>query len=305
MSSDLVKQIENIQPAAWESKMDLIRRTVAAGATNDELDLFFYQARRSGLDPLARQIYYIKRKGKGTIQVGIDGFRLIADRTGAYAGNDDAEFVGTTDDGYPASARMTVYKIVQGQRCPFTAKARWDEYYPGPDQGFQWRKMPHTMLAKCAEALALRKAFPSDLSGLYITEEMAQAGPADTPVYSGPVDTQTGVIDAEVVNEERPATNANVGANKPHPVVQEAKAYLESFQPTQSEKARLDAWKAECTNQKTSWSKLALEAKEAGAKDVDGFFNYFAGGTVEADPSLTEMANEVFAAPDEIDPFDQ
>ncbi|HEY0866337.1 MAG TPA: phage recombination protein Bet [Fimbriimonas sp.] len=170
----------------WESKLDLVKRTVAAGATGDELDLFFYQARRTGLDPLARQIYYVKRKGKGTIQVGIDGLRLIADRTGQYAGSDDAEFLGTTDEGYPAKARVTVYKMVQGQRCPFTATARWDEYYPGPDQGFQWRKMPHAMLAKCAEALALRKAFPADMSGLYVHEEMMQADrPVEAPVLEG------------------------------------------------------------------------------------------------------------------------
>ena len=159
----------------WESKIELIRRTVAAGATNDELELFFHQARRAGLDPLAKQIYYVKRKGKGVIQVGIDGLRLIADRTGKYAGSDDADFEGTSDRGYPAKARVTVYKMVQGQRCPFSATARWDEYYPGDDQGFQWRKMPHAMLAKCAEALALRKAFPADMSGLYIHEEMDQA----------------------------------------------------------------------------------------------------------------------------------
>lgn len=160
----------------WESKIDLIKRTVAAGATHDELELFFHQARRAGLDPLAKQIYYVKRKGKGVIQVGIDGLRLIADRTGKYAGSDDAEFEGETRGGYPAKAKVAVYKMVQGQRCAFSATARWDEYYPGDDQGFQWRKMPHAMLAKCAEALALRKAFPADMSGLYIHEEMDQAG---------------------------------------------------------------------------------------------------------------------------------
>jgi phage recombination protein Bet len=166
----------------WESKIDLIRRTVAAGATADELELFFHQARRAGLDPLARQIYYVKRKGKGVIQVGIDGLRLIADRTGKYAGSDDAVFEGQSERGFPKSAKVTVYKMVQGQRCPFSATARWDEYYPGDDQGFQWRKMPHAMLAKCSEALALRKAFPADMSGLYIHEEMDQADVPAPPV---------------------------------------------------------------------------------------------------------------------------
>lgn len=185
------------EPAEWESKLDLIRRTVASGATNDELELFFHQARRAGLDPLAKQIYFVKRKGKGVIQVGIDGLRLIADRTGIYAGNDDAEFIGTSEQGYPAKARVTVYKMVQGQRCAFSATARWDEYYPGDDQGFQWRKMPHAMLGKCAEALALRKAFPAHMSGLYVHEEMEQADLRAPEPLEGPdlVETAKKVFD--------------------------------------------------------------------------------------------------------------
>ena len=165
----------------WESKIDLIRRTVAAGATADELELFFHQARRAGLDPLAKQIYFVKRQGKGVIQVGIDGLRLIADRTGNYAGSDDAEFTGQTERGFPAAAKVVVYKMVEGQRCPFGATARWEEYFPGDQQGFQWKRMPHAMLSKCAEALALRKAFPADMSGLYVHEEMEQAGSLETP----------------------------------------------------------------------------------------------------------------------------
>jgi phage recombination protein Bet len=158
----------------WEGKLDLIKRTVASGATRDELELFLYHAKRAGLDPLARQIYFVKRKGKGTIQVGIDGLRLIADRTGLYAGNDDAEF-DSDAEGRPQRATVVVYKMVHGQRCPFSATARWEEYFPGEEQGFQWKKMPHVMLAKCAEAQALRKAFPMEMSGLYVHEEMEQA----------------------------------------------------------------------------------------------------------------------------------
>lgn len=170
-------------------KRALIKQTVAQDANDLELEFFLYNAQRFGLDPLARQIYFIKRKNKGTIQTGIDGFRLIADRTGAYAGNDDPVF--TYDDSpFPVSATVTVWKIVQGQRCPFTATALWAEYKP--DQDHMWRKMPHTMLAKCSEALALRKAFPANLSGLYAHEEMAQAGGNEPPGV---------VVDAEPADE--------------------------------------------------------------------------------------------------------
>jgi hypothetical protein len=77
------------------------------------------------------------------------------------------------------TASVTVWKIVSGQRCAFTATARWIEYVPPQGSDWMWQKMPHLMLAKCAEALALRKAFPRQLSGIYTKDEMAQAGNAE------------------------------------------------------------------------------------------------------------------------------
>ncbi len=157
-------------------KVDLIKRMIAKDATNDELELFLHQCRRTGLDPMSKQIYFQKRAGKPVIITGIDGYRLIADRTGKYAGNDDPIF---DDEKEIRRATVTVYKVVAGIRCPFTATARWDQYYPGERSGEMWRKMPHLMLGKCAEALALRKAFPAELSGVYTHEEMEQAGAPD------------------------------------------------------------------------------------------------------------------------------
>lgn len=175
------QQAQEIAPTWTREQVELIKRTVANNATDDELNLFMYTAARTGLDPLLRQIHFVKRNtrdgGKATIQTGIDGYRLLADRTGKYAGNDDPVF---DDEEKPRKATVTVYKLVNGVRCPFTATARWDQYFPGDAQGFMWKKMPHLMLGKCAEALALRKAFPAELSGVYTHEEMEQAGPTDT-----------------------------------------------------------------------------------------------------------------------------
>lgn len=158
-------------------KVELIKRMVAKEATDDELKIFLHQAQRMGLDPLAKQIYFRKNRTKSgdqmTIITGIDGYRLVADRTGKYAGNDDPVF---DNEESPRKATVTVYKIIGGIRCPYSASARWDQYYPGDSQGFMWRKMPHLMLGKCAEGLALRKAFPAELSGAYVEEEMQQAG---------------------------------------------------------------------------------------------------------------------------------
>jgi phage recombination protein Bet len=157
-------------------KIELIKRTIAVGATDDELQLFLYTCKRTGLDPLARQIYSIKRGGKMTIQTGIDGYRVIADRTGRLAGISDYTF-DSEDGQHPNKATVTVKKVVgHVAEAEFTATARWSEYNAG---GPMWTKMPYLMLGKCAEALALRKAFPADLSGVYTAEEMAQADNAE------------------------------------------------------------------------------------------------------------------------------
>jgi hypothetical protein len=107
-----------------------------------------------------------------SIQTGIDGFRLIAERSGRYVGSEE-EWGPARQDGKPEWARVTVYKLVNGTAYPFRAVAHWDEY--AQESGNQWTKMPRLMLAKCAESLALRKAFPQELSGLYTTDEMGQA----------------------------------------------------------------------------------------------------------------------------------
>lgn len=176
----LVTQGKSAMPASIfnREQVELIKTTVAKGATDDELQLFLMQCNRTSLDPFSKQIYFQKYKDKNgrenmTIITGIDGYRAIADRSGKYAGSDSPVFDNEQE---PTMAHVTVYKIVGGQRCGFTATARWSEYYPGDSKGFMWKKMPHLMLGKCAEALALRKAFPNDLSGLYTKEEMEQAG---------------------------------------------------------------------------------------------------------------------------------
>lgn len=193
MSTDLTLRDNGTAPViTWTvDQVDLIKRTIAVGATHDELQLFLNQAKRTGLDPLSRQIHFVKRKDKGTIQTAIDGYRLIADRTGKYAGNDDYLFDEglpqythmMSQRGNPTTATSTVYKMIDGVRTGFTATAGWAEYFPGEAQGFMWKKMPYLMIGKCAEALALRKAFPAELSGVYTNEEMMQAdmdSPHDT-----------------------------------------------------------------------------------------------------------------------------
>lgn len=157
-----------------QEQVELIKRTLAVGATDDELKLFLHQCKRTGLDPLSRQIYFMKRGGKVTIQTSIDGFRAIAERSGDYAGQDEP--IWGKDEG-DAFCKVTVYRFRGDTRYPAAVGvAFWKEYVPQAGQDFMWKKMPRTMLAKVAEALALRKAYPADLSGLYTGDEMEQSG---------------------------------------------------------------------------------------------------------------------------------
>jgi phage recombination protein Bet len=177
----------NNQITFSEEQVTLIKRQIAPKATDDELKLFLYQANRTGLDPLTRQIYCIHRKSKDangnwtdkmTIQTSIDGFRVIAERSGDYGGQSEPEFI--YNDSKLIACKVTVFRFRGEQRYPAAVGvAYWDEYVQTNNEGKPmglWAKMKHTMLSKVAEALALRKAYPQDLSGLYTTEEMQQAG---------------------------------------------------------------------------------------------------------------------------------
>jgi len=153
-----------------ENQVVMIKESIASQLTWPEFSLFIAVAKKRGLDPLLGQIHAVKRGTKVVHQVAIDGYRSVANRNGDYAGSDKPLFI--MNGKKPEEAEVTVYKFVQGQRVPFVGVAYWDEYYPGDKQGHMWNKMPKTMLAKCAESQALRKAYPADLSGLYIPEEI-------------------------------------------------------------------------------------------------------------------------------------
>jgi phage recombination protein Bet len=189
MSDALALVPASVDPGAFFSKsqMELIRRQIAPKVTDDEFQVFLFQCARTQLDPMSRQIYPIvrltwdpdqeKRVPKMAIQTGIDGFRLIAERTRRYAPGPEPVFEYDAAGRVRKATAFVKKQTADGTWHTVSASAYYDEYvqtYNGKPSGL-WAK-PHIMLGKCAESLALRKAFPAEMSGIYTAEEMSQAG---------------------------------------------------------------------------------------------------------------------------------
>jgi len=202
---DQLRTLSKFIPKGEESPqtyLDLVKTQImgtdSAGNARpiEELAYFLRVAHKAGLDPIARQIHVVYRwdsklrRDKMAIQTGIDGLRLIAQRSDEYAGQDDVVYDSEEAD-QPKWAKVTVYRFNKnlGERVAYTATARWNEYVAKTKEGApmaMWAKMPYLMLGKVAESLALRKAFPQELSGLYSEDEMSQSNYAkptsDLPV---------------------------------------------------------------------------------------------------------------------------
>ena len=183
--TSLVRQEANIPSAmVWSTEqVKLLKDTVCKGATDNEFALFAHVAKKTGLDPFSRQIYAVSRwdstlkRNSMTFQTGIDGYRLIAERTGKYMPGKEPTFTYNKDR-QVESATAYVKKLGPDKQWhEIAATAHYDEYVCTTKEGNptkMWEKR-HIMLGKCAEACALRKAFPSDLSGVYTSEEMQQS----------------------------------------------------------------------------------------------------------------------------------
>lgn len=238
MSSELT--IKQDQEAWTQRQIAALKQLgVSNNVTNADLDIFLAQSKRTGLDPFSKQIYMIGRRQKigntdqyeikQTIQVGIDGLRAIAHRVAqqcheVFSMSDTlwADNNGAWHDVWLAPTPPAAAKVsVKRGGGVFSAVALFKEYapiYKGKLSGM-WASKPALMIAKCAEALALRKAFPTDMSGIYTDDEMENVKDYSEPVESTGAKTveptknvkpkqNVEIIEAEVVNEPQsnPAT---------------------------------------------------------------------------------------------------
>lgn len=267
-------------------QMELIKRTICKGATDDELALFLHVCKRSGLDPFSKQIYAVKRwdnkekRESLSIQTSVDGLRLIAERSGQYEGQQGPFWCG--EDGAwkdvwleekpPVACKVGVWK--KGFREPTWGVARFEAYKQGfmnKDSGKlqlgpMWTKMGVEMIAKCAESLALRKAFPQDLSGLYTSN-------ADEQVSEG-IQVSEG---SQVAYLAQKAKNDKIFAPLKEPVgadLQPVKASVtKSVQPIPPSltKEQLDASKGKSGHLSPSKMVQQMEAKVAQNKHVHNY----------------------------------
>jgi phage recombination protein Bet len=191
--------IQKSEATFTASQVDLIKRTVAKGASDDELKMFLHVAQKAGMDPLQKQIHFVKRRYKDedgkwqetiSIQAGIEGVQSRAAREPDYEGTLAAvvyskdEFVFDHKSGVVKTHECNPFgdrgQIVgawavthRKGKLPFVALVRFSQYVD--TRSHFWRNKPDIMIEKVARFTSLKRAYPDVLSGINEPAEMGQA----------------------------------------------------------------------------------------------------------------------------------
>lgn len=244
---ELAIKVANQKIDNWnQDQITLIKEYLAVGISDGELALFEMACKRTGLDPFIKQIYPIMRwdgklkRKKMAIQVGIDGFRAVAQRSKKYNSNEtfwcgkDGVWKEVWLENVDPAAAMTVVTRTDA-KGKFVGVATWKSYSPTKeDMSFLWGGKADIMIGKCSEALALRKAFPAELGGLYIPEEMQDGDmePISIQQTNSGTDNVRNILKArKTVREQRQPTiqDAEIVESKPKEIPSEATQESEDF----------------------------------------------------------------------------
>jgi phage recombination protein Bet len=160
-------QISAQAPLDYQSSdvLRTLKETVAKGATDAEFRIFLEHCKGTKLNPFKREVWFVKTNQGVQIMTGINGFYAIANSNPAFDGI-ESECIAD-ERGQLLKAVAKVWR--KDRSRPTVAEAYFAEY--GKPYG-NWKTMPRVMLIKCAESMAIRKAFPQELNGLYSEEEM-------------------------------------------------------------------------------------------------------------------------------------
>lgn len=182
-----------------DNTLNVLRDSLYPGSSDESLRMVIDYCKARKLDPLKKPVHLVPMSVKSgrkdssgkdiyefreTVMPGIGLYRIEAERSGTYAGMSEPEFgedinetLGSVKITYPKFCKITVKKLLNGVIVEFTAKEYWKENYATKSRNdaspnAMWEKRPYGQLAKCAEAQALRKAFPDVLGQEYTKEEM-------------------------------------------------------------------------------------------------------------------------------------
>lgn len=286
----MIEERRALQPSNQE--LAELAAVISSRGTNlnpEQVKITWLYAAKRGLDVISGQLIPVILRGRLTFITSIDGFRVIAERSGDYAGQDPIRFEQSESTGKLEWAEATVYRHSWGDRG-LTVRVWWDEFCPESGKDFTWRKMPHVMLGKVAEAHALRKAFPNDMSGMYSDDEMEQAGVQQKPERpqpatvaeaqdadaEGPVREEATVVEGVIEVEPPKRTNHE----DPDPEPEPKRTYI------RRQKGEADeAWAERLAAQGDNVS-------DSQAKWLDGYMAQAQPPAENGD--LTEQASEVF-----------
>jgi len=283
MSTALQTQSGGALALAENDLIDVLTSSLYPGAAPQSVKLVLGYCKAAGLDPMQKPVHIVPmwdgktRQMRDVIMPGIGLYRTQAARNGCAGvtepdfGPDVTEDIGGVRTTYPAWCKVTVKRrMATGEIVEFTAKEFWRENYAvkgGQDKSIapnaMWAKRPYGQIAKCAEAQALRKAFPEIGSEPTADEMEGKVLHADEPIRHTPMPSTAEVVDVLPADRVRVIREAADKAIAQFDAGNEIAAY-EEVSGLQEVDEKLYLW-----NYLKPHSKLRASLKKMAAADAE------------------------------------